>query len=487
MSVVWDQVQFVYAFVGQLVVNYVKDSYQHDPLRIFLELLLVFFALKYLLSPTKVEKPLTPAEQEQLVKDWSPTPVCSLFPSLPGDERLREEEAEAPLPLDLRSTNYVRHPAELTQELKKIVREYGVGTCGPPGFYGTLDLHVFLEHQLASFFDCETAVLYSQAFSAVSSTIPAFIKKDDIVVADAGCHYAIKVGVRISRGSVFYFKHNDLADLARVLEAIDQMIVDKKLTLPRKYIVVEALYQETGNVLDLRKIVDLKWKHKCRVILDESNSLGTISGEGGLARSQGVPSSDLDIIVGSLNASIGSCGGFACGSRHVSDHQRLGSAAYCFSASTPALLAKYAMLTLPRMNDGVERLGALTEAFLGYLLPLPREDWTLRSDKRSPIVCLQAPTHQAAVKTIEVLRRDYKIGVQLSDFLIKTNSNGGDRNNAGLEGSVKFDANQASLKRRHGSILKLNLHTGLTEAELCVIGEAVRKVICIASPSSPSS
>lgn len=66
-------------------------------------------------------------------------------------------------------------------DLQKVVENYGVGTCGPRGFYGTIDLHQKLEEKVADFFMQESAVIYSQAFSAISSTIPAFIKRDDIV------------------------------------------------------------------------------------------------------------------------------------------------------------------------------------------------------------------------------------------------------------------------------------------------------------------
>jgi serine palmitoyltransferase len=63
------------------------------------------------------------------------------------------------------------------------LRTYGVGSCGPPGFYGTIDVHMQLEEALARFVQVDSAIIYSQGFSCISSAIPAFAKRGDIIVA----------------------------------------------------------------------------------------------------------------------------------------------------------------------------------------------------------------------------------------------------------------------------------------------------------------
>lgn len=63
------------------------------------------------------------------------------------------------------------------------VKKYGVGTCGPAGFYGTLDVHLKLEKELARILGTESAIIYAQGFAALGSVIPAFSKRGDIIVA----------------------------------------------------------------------------------------------------------------------------------------------------------------------------------------------------------------------------------------------------------------------------------------------------------------
>lgn len=63
------------------------------------------------------------------------------------------------------------------------LRKYGVGSCGPRGFYGTIDVHLVLEERLANFMGVEEACVYSYGFSTVASAIPAYAKKGDLIFA----------------------------------------------------------------------------------------------------------------------------------------------------------------------------------------------------------------------------------------------------------------------------------------------------------------
>jgi serine palmitoyltransferase len=47
-----------------------------------------------------------------------------------------------------------QHPATKKASLEA-VNKYGVGSCGPRGFYGTIDVHLLLENKLAQFMGFE--------------------------------------------------------------------------------------------------------------------------------------------------------------------------------------------------------------------------------------------------------------------------------------------------------------------------------------------
>lgn len=211
---------------------------------------------------------------------------------------------------------------KIHEKAVEALRKYGVGACGPPGFYGTIDVHLELEKQLAKFLGQEEAIIYAQAFSTISGVIPAFSKRHDILVVDDGVCFAVQKGVQISRSVVKYFKHNDMQDLERVLKEIKYE--DKKFRRPlsRRFIVIEGLYQNFGDIAPLPEILKLKEKFKYRLIVEESMSFGVLGRRGaGICDHFGVDPSKVEIISASMAHSLSSAGGFCAGSKEIVDHQ----------------------------------------------------------------------------------------------------------------------------------------------------------------------
>lgn len=209
-----------------------------------------------------------------------------------------------------------------------------------------LDIHLHLEEKIAKFLRVEEAVLYSYGFSAIASAIPAYSKAGDIIFVDEAVHFAIQKGLTASRSKIKLFKHNDMVDLARILD--EQSKIDaknpKKAAATRKFMVIEGLYMKTGDICPLPQIIELKKKHKVRLFLDESFSFGTLGEHGrGVTEHFNIPVDDVDHISASLENAIGAYGGFCCGTSFIVDHQRLSGLGYCFSASLPPLQAAVAL------------------------------------------------------------------------------------------------------------------------------------------------
>lgn len=141
----------------------------------------------------------------------------------------------------------------LKEQAIQTLRAYGVGPCGPRGFYGTQDVHMKTEDDVASFLGTAACILYSQAFSTISSVIPAFSKRGDIIVADKGVSFAIRKGIQISRSIVRWYEHNDMEDLERVLAKVTKEQARKPLT--RRFIITEGLFESYGDMANLPKIV----------------------------------------------------------------------------------------------------------------------------------------------------------------------------------------------------------------------------------------
>ena len=109
------------------------------------------------------------------------------------------------------------------------------------------------EADIASYLGVAACIVYAQAFSTISSVIPAFSKRGDIIVADKAVNYAIRKGIQISRSTVRWYEHNDMEDLRRVLEKVIKEQGKKEVT--RRFIITEGMFENVGDVVDLRQIV----------------------------------------------------------------------------------------------------------------------------------------------------------------------------------------------------------------------------------------
>ncbi|KAL3155107.1 hypothetical protein ABBQ38_011167 [Trebouxia sp. C0009 RCD-2024] len=249
---------------------------------------------------------------------------------------------------------------DIQRACEATINKYGVGSCGPRGFYGTIDVHLDLEKRIASFMQTEESIIYAYDLATVPSILPAFANAKDLIVCDEAACYAIQNGATLSRAQVRFFKHNDMADLERLLQ--EQADKDKrsKLRLNRRFIVVEGISHNLGDIAPLDQIFNLKEKFKYRLVLDESLSFGVLGATGrGAAEKFGLRPGQVEIVAASMGNSLASIGGFCAGDRDIVDHQRLSGLGYCYSASLPPYLATAAICALESMQkqpDLVQRV-----------------------------------------------------------------------------------------------------------------------------------
>ncbi|WVR08448.1 hypothetical protein IAU60_005503 [Kwoniella sp. DSM 27419] len=364
-----------------ILVRYIKSSYQNDPWRSLLEVLLVAFALRTVLKGrTRSEGQgksfikLTEKEIDELVDEWQPVPLADAptavdtftlqsVPTICGPNGLKVKTSpNGKQLLNLVTPNWCDFIE--SEKMKEVaidtLKQYGVGTCGPSGFYGTIDVHQRFEADLAKFLGTEASIIYSQAFALVSSVIPAFAKRGDIIVADRGVNFGIHKGLQISRSQIKWYAHGDMKDLERVLQNVERERKRKGGKLTKKFIVAEGIFENDGMMLDLPKVIELKKKYKYRLILDECQSFGMIGAHGrGLTEYYGVPATEVDMILGSMANGLATGGGFCAGSHVVCSHQRINSSASVFSASLPAMLATTASAALDVLRNQPSLLTSL--------------------------------------------------------------------------------------------------------------------------------
>ena len=220
---------------------------------------------------------------------------------------------------------------------------------------GTLEMHEQLERELAEFVGKEAALVFSTGMQVNLGTISALVGRGDVVVLDKDDHASIVDGARLSYGDTKRFRHNDMADLERVLASIPD---DKG-----RLVVVDGLFSMGGDIAPLPEIVPICQKYGARLMVDDAHAIGVLGGGRGTAAHYGL-TGQVDLIMGTFSKSFASLGGFIAGDEVVVHYIKHFARSMIFSASIPPANAAAALAALDVMRTEphhVERLTYIAE------------------------------------------------------------------------------------------------------------------------------
>ena len=231
------------------------------------------------------------------------------------------------------------------------VERFGTSCTGSRFLNGTLELHERLEHELADWVGKEAALIFSTGMQTNLGVISALVMRGDIILLDKDDHASLVDGARLAMGETRRFRHNDMADLERVLAGIP----DGK----GKLVVVDGLYSMGGDLAPLPEIAALCKKYGARLMVDDAHGLGVMGGGRGTAAHFGA-TKDVDLIMSTFSKSFASLGGFIAGDEQIVHYIKHHARSLIFSASIPAANAAAALAALKIMREEPERVQRLT-------------------------------------------------------------------------------------------------------------------------------
>lgn len=182
--------------------------------------------------------------------------------------------------LNISSYNYLgfaQSRGGCADAVEKCTEEMGLGTAGARQDVGTHALHVEAERLVARFVGAEDALLVSQGFATNSTTLPAFVGKGCLIISDELNHSSIRFGARLSGAMVRQYKHNDMADLEKLLrDVISQGQPRTHRPWKKILIVVEGIYSMEGTIVALPELLELKRKYKVRSLSTRHEALAQV-------------------------------------------------------------------------------------------------------------------------------------------------------------------------------------------------------------------
>ncbi len=249
------------------------------------------------------------------------------------------------------SNNYLgltTHP-KVRQAAIDAIERYGTSCTGSRFLNGTLELHEQLERELAEWVGKEAALVFSTGMQVNLGTISALVGRGDFVILDKEDHASIVDGARLSFGRDQAFRHNDMADLERVLAQT-----------------ARGQGQAGGGGWPVQHGGRHRAAARDRAALQEvrrpaDGGRCARHGRAGRRPRHGGPlrhDRQVDLIMSTFSKSFASLGGFIAGDEPVIHYIKHHARSLIFSASMPPSNAAAALAALHVMRDEPERVAA---------------------------------------------------------------------------------------------------------------------------------
>ncbi|MEQ8828830.1 MAG: 5-aminolevulinate synthase [Alphaproteobacteria bacterium] len=281
---------------------------------------------------------------------------------------------------------------DVIAEMVRAVQAHGAGAGGTRNISGTNRLHVQLEQELASLHQKEAALIFTSGYVANMTVLSTLARNIPgcIVYSDAKNHNSMIEGIRHSRSDKRVWKHNDPADLERLIRQDNP-------DAP-KLVAFESVYSMDGDIAPISEILDICERYNAISYLDEVHAVGMYGDTGaGVAERDGVMDR-VDILQGTLAKAFGVIGGYIAASANLVDFIRSFGNGFIFTTALPPGIAAAARksISIVRQSPDMrvrhqERAAAVKASLRAAGLPvMPSETHIVPVLVGNPVACRRA-------------------------------------------------------------------------------------------------
>ena len=266
--------------------------------------------------------------------------------------------------LNFSSYNYLGfsgHP-EVMNAAKEAIDRYGTSVSASRLVSGERPIHRKLEKAIADHVGVEDAVVFISGHATNVTTIGHLFDRNDLILHDSLSHDSVIQGIFLSGAKRKSFHHGDMDHLESMLEQIRNQY-------RRVLICSEGLFSMDGDICDLPRLIEIKKRFQCNLIIDEAHSIGVLghAGRGVSHHYPGIDQTDVDLWMGTLSKSFASCGGYIAGNKSLVRYLKFTAPGFLFSVGMAPPVAAAALKSLELMQRNpeiVETLRSRSKLFL---------------------------------------------------------------------------------------------------------------------------
>jgi myxalamid-type polyketide synthase MxaB len=252
--------------------------------------------------------------------------------------------------INFSSYNYLASSGDpdVTAAAKEAVDQYGTSVSASRVVSGEKTIHRQLEKAIAEFLGTQDAIVYVGGHATNETTIGHLFGPGDLILHDELAHNSIVQGCILSGAQRRTFPHNDW-------QACQRMLQEMRAGYKRVLIAIEGVYSMDGDYPDVPRFVDIKRRYGALLMVDEAHSIGTMGATGrGIVEHFGLAASDVDLLMGTLSKSFGSCGGYIAGTSAVVQYLKYTAPGFVYSVGISPSNAAAALAAIRRLRQHPE-------------------------------------------------------------------------------------------------------------------------------------
>ena len=222
---------------------------------------------------------------------------------------------------------------------------------------GNYTVYEELEAELVQLFGTEAALVFNSGYHANTGILPAVSDNLTLILADKLVHASLIDGIRLSAAKCIRYRHNDMLQLARLLE-------EHHAEYRQIIIVTESIFSMDGDQANLPELVQLKHKYdNVLLYVDEAHAFGVRGKQGIGCAEEANCIGDIDFLVGTFGKAAASTGAYIVCKQVIREYLVNRMRTLIFTTALPPVNIAWTLFVLRRlvgMQDWREHLAHIS-------------------------------------------------------------------------------------------------------------------------------